>query len=248
MLRVFVICLLSFGFHGVWAEESNIGQVLDLVDAWKKAHPNQYVIYRTSSPMCREYSEFFQFIEDGSKKWIMTVQGDVPSYYSYIAYEENEDILAFFPLTSRVVVLANKSSLKEMRDKIGHDVTSQVRGMLEYAKASSLRREDGNIYVNLDIDLGKLNSKGVGTPGVSQLTVQLRIGGDGKVNRITQNANGILTEVNFDYKSFDLKVIKEKIPKLPSPSLLDKKKTFEQALQEMLELKVPSKVPSQNQT
>jgi hypothetical protein len=169
----------------------------------------------------------------------------LPTAYQYIIFNDDNKIMAYVPELNKAAMAVTPDLEAKFASMLGEKDIFQVDAIRKISKTESATvQANGDCELSFDLNIDKMQKATLASPHVNVSTVRIVIAPSGQVRRYEQVTNGMRLTVGIELISLDKAAIIKDQPKIPENiNELDSGKTFEELINELVQLKL-SKQPN----
>jgi hypothetical protein len=212
---------------------SNVTEFLNLIQQFTDTQPNYYKVTIKGPDLFASYDNYLYFSDN--KQYAFSVVVLVkPFPCSYIMYKlENGDYAAFFPSKLQAVALVTEESQTNILEMFSQDGNDRMSGMSPFFKNAFITDAGNNSnIVSLEYDVDLLKKRGLLSPEIDQLNMEIHAKKNGQILKITQTIGPMVIDLDYKFESFDNALIEKLAPKIPKDLPLTKDKSFAEIMME----------------
>jgi len=221
-------CLLLFcAVASLRAAPADAKAALTLIRAWQLAHTVYHLQMVTEGPFNRQDADLYCLPTADGRHWKLDTKIIKPNQARVIFEQAPGDVVAFFPEINKQVLTKTMPSVADVLAATFIGLTAEDR-TLEKTKSTSLISIGNLNQLTLVFDAAKLQMN----PPRQSVTTTIRFDNTGQILEVEQRRLGLVQVTKLTYLTFDLDVVKARMPVTPDVALVDPTTLFQTALEE----------------
>jgi hypothetical protein len=219
--------LFLAAFSSANAQPTDAKSALTLIRAWQLSHTVYHLHMTTEGQFNKQEGDFYCLPTADGRHWKLDLKIVQPNTARVIFEQAPGDIIAYFPEINKQVLTKALPGVADVLSAGFLGVTAEDR-TLEKTKSTSLLSIGGVNQLTLVFDAAKLQMN----PPRQAVTTIIRFDNTGQILEVEQRRLGMIQVTKLTYLSFDINVVRARMPVTPDISLVDPNTPFQDALEE----------------